>query len=57
MACSDPTEAQPVECTAAPHARLSGCSDAADAPRLLSYAEEVLKTLEEYSSYAQRAYL
>ncbi|MEH0059847.1 hypothetical protein [Auritidibacter ignavus] len=31
--------------------------DAADAPRLLSYAEEVLKTLEEYSSYAQRAYL
>ncbi|PXA76696.1 hypothetical protein DCC24_06555 [Auritidibacter sp. NML100628] len=102
MACSDPTEAQPVECTAAPHARLSGRSDAgelrflsedlgrrrtarrialddmltairldfrvlwagltrsvdaADAPRLFSYAEEVLKTLEEYSSYAQRAYL
>lgn len=31
--------------------------DATEAPRLLSYAEEVLKTVEEYSSYAQRAYL
>lgn len=31
--------------------------DDADAPRLLTLTEDVLATVEEYSSYAQRAYL